>query len=105
MDYYTVAAKWWADKIRMNRINSKRKSINSFEHRLSVLIKEHVEEHGSMTLSTNHVPDLTLHNLAKETHINDKEFPCKATMHILIDGSIISVKDGYGSSFESIFPC
>ena len=128
MEYYEIAAKWWANKIRnvcpgnfnngdesstggimmmmamMNAMNSKvtDESINSFEKRLAENIREYVEARGSLTISCDYGPDTLLNEIAKETAIPTNRFPFKTIMWI--NKGNVSVRAGYGASEKVIFP-
>lgn len=106
--YNIVAAKWWADQIRINRKEANKKTpkkcyINEFEKLLASTIQEAVDKDNSMYLSCEYSPMGVLHDIASKCHLgSDLDlFPNKAKMNI--SKSKVSVKAGYGESFETIF--
>ena len=117
MEYYKVAAKWWADCFRevnpeifnngasntdmavllttilaMSSRASK-ESVDLFEDKLAIAIKEQVEGYGFMTLGVDYGPDYILATIAQEVGINPDGFPRKIIMWIEEDN--VSVKIGY----------
>lgn len=126
MEYNIVAAKWWANKIRnvslanfdngdtsesglscmifatniaVNNSPSE-KNIDLFEDMLSKVIKERVEENGSLTLSVDYNPDATLGIVAQESGIGLKCFPWKTVMKI--KENEVRVKAGYNGTFVNL---
>ncbi len=101
MEYYEVAAKWWADKI--HKIGSaKAKTVRVFEKKLGEKIKERVEQIGQLSLECDYDPDMILGNIAKEVGVDAKCFPFKTNMHITPNK--VRVSFGYGTGYEKIFP-
>lgn len=128
MEYNKVAAKWWADKLRnvdpgnfdnvdnssvcnlviilatISALDSEpsSKAIDLFEEKLADTIKEHVENHSSMTLSVDYGPDYILGSIAHETGVSTNVFPWKTTMWIQKDK--VSISAGYAAPTKTIFP-
>lgn len=128
MEYYEVAAKWWADKLRnvgpghfnngddsstggigmmlatmlASKTQASNEKIDLFEKKLAETIKEEVEDRDSMTLSVDYGPDRVLGRLAEECAVSTNGFPWKTTMWI--DKENVSVSSGYRSPEKTIFP-
>lgn len=122
--YYTVAAKWWADKLRnvtpahfpnatkipkgdlavilASNINTDTQlsanEIGNFEKMLAKVIRDRVETYGSISLRTAYEPDCILTTIAKETGVSPQRFPCQSSM--LVTPSVIKIWTS--SNFETI---
>lgn len=128
MEYNKIAKKWWADKLRNvnlgnfdNGDNSSagglamllagmlaldtqpsNESIDLFEEQLAETIKEHVESHGSLTLSVDYGPDYILGSTAERAGVSTSGFPWKTTMWVRTDR--VEVSAGYAPPSVTIFP-
>ncbi len=130
MEYYEVAAKWWADQLRDGNVRKKKsvigddsdadilftlqgmaealddntpsENIDAFEELLANRIQKIVEEKGGIALVVYCGPDLILEEIAKETGCSADRFPGRAEMDIWKD--LVRVKVGYGASEVTIFP-
>ena len=128
MEYYNVAAQWWADKLRnvstdnFNNGDDSEKgiagmflaamcakstkisdeAIDAFEEALAEHIKEHFEICGYLSLLTDYGPQGILADTAREVGISTNAFPWKTSMWI--EKNSISVSCGYAAKTERIFP-
>lgn len=120
MEYYEVAAKWWADRIRRIDRNSfngnttsnikdkcgalvktivaleyqpSEKTIHMFETSLARQIKEYVEKQGQMILEVSTIPDYFLGKVAKEMGLNALVFPQMVTMRINPERILVTIED------------
>lgn len=125
MEYYDIAAKWWADKIRNLSLsdfylgdgdssrtiasaafykNKKavpgEKEISRFEEILSEKIKECVDKEKSILIETDYEPDGFLKEAATDAGIPLKVFPWRMVMFIEKDN--VSVKNGPFSNYKTI---
>lgn len=129
MEYYEVAAKWWADQLRDGNARTKKsvigdgsyadqlltlqgiaealddntpsENIDVFEKLLAKRIKEVVEKKGGMALVVYFGPDLILEEIARETGCSTARFPGRAEMDIWKE--LVRVKVGYGANEVTIF--
>ncbi len=127
MEYYKVAAKWWADKLRklgpgnfnngdesisggvtmaldtMLAMNSKPSddAIDLFEEKLAKAIKEYLEKQDYIILSVDYGPDYILASIAEKSGLSTRCFPWKTTMWVRKDK--VSVRAGYGAPIKVIF--
>lgn len=128
MEYYEVAAKWWAEKVvnagpanfnngdesqaggiamilasifAMENAPNK-EAIEAFDKELAKVIKNKVEEKGSLMLDCDYAPDAILSSVATQTGVNPSGFPWKTTMDIRPDK--VEVSFGYGTDWKTIYP-
>ena len=125
--YYNAAANWWASKIRKPKSSSfnmgtdkllylmstivaeenaqaakpKDSAVDAFEKRLAEVIRNQVEERGSMIIVTDYHPDQTLSAVAKEAGVNAESFPWKTYMRI--SPKEVTVTCGRGAPKETVF--
>lgn len=130
MEYYEVAARWWADKLRyvgkesynmgekdkkldssamiqgtMQAIQTEcpEENIDSFEKLLAKTIKEMMEKYYEVYLYTDYFPLYTLREIAQEAGIPEERFPWKTHMHITHKKKV-RVRLGCNSKYKVIFP-
>lgn len=127
MTYNEKAAKWWADKLSdinaghfCNGDDSREggfvclmytvealsnqpseEKISEFESRLANIIKERVEESGSLILETEYGPLGILCDVSDELKISPSVFPWKTTMNIIKNK--VTAKMGCDKEFSVIF--
>ena len=128
MEYYEVAAEWWANKLRnvslsnfdngddsfFNRMamilaaslaveaKTPDEAIDLFQKKLADTVKKFVESHDvRMILSVDYGPDHILSKVAEETGVGMERFPWKTTMWISQDK--VSVSAGYAAPVETLF--
>ena len=120
MNYYEIAAKWWADKVQnagpanFNNVAmifasmiamenaSNKDAIEAFEKELANVIKTNVESKGRLTFDCDYAPDRILTEVAIEAGVNPAGFPWKTTMNVTAEK--VEVSFGYGASWQTIYP-
>ena len=126
--YIEVAAHWWADKLRHPTLDSfdmgyeikmpeesfetglllaqqnpdNMKKIDLFEKRLAEWISAEMEEFDVVYLVCDYHPGGSLYTISVECDLSQNLFPQKTSM--TIRKNKVTVKCGYGTTEETLFP-
>lgn len=127
MEYYEVAASWWAEKIEdvttshykpevnseigvlvmvkafevANNLNDFFRNDAEFESDLAQIIKAKVEKEGVLILEVDYTPDSILEEVAVRNGVNTLVFPWKTKMYITEEKVRVTK---FGKDTEVIYP-
>ena len=112
VNYVSVAAKWWADKLRTyyKSIRTTRLpldfaaaiKIDKFEELLIGMIQEQIDVRGTAYLKSGYMAEGIVYDAAKESELDTvKGFPLKTRMEVTRNDIIVS--EGYKTEYRKVY--